>query len=276
MERFETKYDLMNRVYKDNRLKRTTKAVMQYLVALSGKEKCNPAVSTIAQAIGMSERTVQRHMRLLEQYGYLERKSRYYRHEQITNEYVFILSVVNENEAKVVPIGIKETESDISEAGKAAEGIPAHPLRKKDYLKWIYRDNQKLLPAEKVLLTYLVHKANVHSRTYGRINAICHDIRISRRQFKKLLCSIRRKGIVQVKINQNTITVQLQPIGEQAAPEEVKEMIPDKKQDAVIQNNSDYENHICENILKGKFFKRVPFIRKIIQGIRLALYHFLS
>jgi|GEM_PF-2325370 len=276
MERFETKYDLMNRVYKDNRLKRTTKAVMQYLVALSGKEKCNPAVSTIAQAIGMSERTVQRHMRLLEQYGYLERKSRYYRHEQITNEYVFILSVVNENEAKVLPIGIKETESDISEAGKAAAGIPAHPLRKKDYLKWIYRDNQKLLPAEKVLLTYLVHKANVHGRAYGRINAICHDIRISRRQIRKLLCSIRRKGIVQVKNNQNTITVQLQPIGEQAALEEVKEMIPAKKQDAVIQNNSDYENHIRENIRKGKFFRRVPFIREIIQGIRLALYHFLS
>lgn len=276
MERFETKYDLMNRVYKDNRLKRTTKAVMQYLVALSGKEKCNPAVSTIAQAIGMSERTVQRHMRMLEQYGYLERKSRYYRHEQITNEYVFILSVVNENEAKVLPIGIKETESDILEAGKAAEGIPAHPLRKKDYLKWIYRDNQKLLPAEKVLLTYLVHKANVHGRAYGWINAICHDIRISRRQIRKLLCSIRRKGIVQVKNNQNTITVQLQPIGEQAAPEEVKEMIPAKKQDAVIQNNSDYENHIRENIRKGKFFRRVPFIRKIIQGIQLALYHFLS
>ena len=36
MERIANKYDLLNQAYADENLKRTTKAVMQYLVALSG------------------------------------------------------------------------------------------------------------------------------------------------------------------------------------------------------------------------------------------------
>lgn len=268
MERFETKYDLMNRVYQDSRLKRTTKAVMQYLVALSGKEKCNPAVSTIAQAIGMSERTVQRHMRLLEQYGYIERKSRYYRHEQITNEYVFILSVVDGDKKKRLPIGNREEGQKLTAAGASAEGIPSHPVRKKEYLEWIYQQNHSLGAAERVLFAFLTHKADMHGRVYGRIMNICQELHISRRQLKRLLCSIRSKGMIQLKSNQDMIAVQLRPLEEPVGTKEVKETTPAKKQDAVIRNHSAYENHMHKNIM--------PFIRKIIRGILIVLYHFLS
>ena len=157
MERFETKYDLLNQAYKDDRLKRSTKAVMQYLVALSDKTKSHPSVATIARAIGMSDRTVQRHMRLLELYGYLERKSRYYHNEQLTNEYVFNLSVLEadsdrDRREQVEGVMHQISSTDLNEKKEEK------PYRKKTYLNWIYQKSD-LQPAERVLLVYLVHKA---------------------------------------------------------------------------------------------------------------------
>ena len=94
MERFETKYDLLNRVYADTRLKRTTKSLMQYLVAKSDDRSCHPSVAVIAAAIRMSERTVQRHIRELEKFRYLLCICRFYLYEQRTKQYEFVLDVV--------------------------------------------------------------------------------------------------------------------------------------------------------------------------------------
>ena len=95
--RFENKYDLLRQCYQDAEIKRSGKALMQYLVYISNKQHCVPAVNTIAAALSISKRTVQRHMRMLEQRGYIIRKSRYYNHEQLSNEYVFSFGVTTES-----------------------------------------------------------------------------------------------------------------------------------------------------------------------------------
>ena len=93
MQRFETKYDLLNVAYKDERLKKGTISLLQYLVHKSNKEKCFPAVETIAKALNVCKRTVQYNMRKLERTGYIIRKDRWYNHQQLTNQYVFNLGV---------------------------------------------------------------------------------------------------------------------------------------------------------------------------------------
>ncbi len=89
MQRFETKYDLLNAAYKDPELKKGTIALLQYLVHKSNREQCFPSVDTIAKALGVCRRTVQYNMRKLERAGYIIRKDRYYNHVQSTNQYVF-------------------------------------------------------------------------------------------------------------------------------------------------------------------------------------------
>lgn len=277
MERFETKYDLLNQAYKDDRLKRSTKAVMQYLVALSDKTKSHPSVATIARAIGMSDRTVQRHMRLLELYGYLERKSRYYHNEQLTNEYVFNLSVLeadSDRREQVEGVMHQISSTDLNEKKEEK------PYRKKTYLNWIYQQSD-LQPAERVLLVYLVHKADRHGRSYGSIATICKRLRISKRQFCRVLQVIHDKKLVRIQKHGREVVIQLRPIPAEA-PAGKERAERERKDNDNILKNENVDKSIQEvvkltQIQKAKNRKNpVLFLREIIDAIWKRVYHMLS
>lgn len=54
------KFDLLNLVYQDNNLKMSSKLIMQYLVYRSSSEgSCFPSVTTMANDLCVSDRTVQ-------------------------------------------------------------------------------------------------------------------------------------------------------------------------------------------------------------------------
>lgn len=276
MERFETKYDLLNQAYKDDRLKRSTKAVMQYLVALSDKTKSHPSVATIARAIGMSDRTVQRHMRLLELYGYLERKSRYYHNEQLTNEYVFNLSVLGTDPDRIEQVeGVMHQISYTDLNEKKEE----KPYRKKTYLNWIYQKSD-LQPAERVLLVYLVHKADKYGRIYGSIATICKRLRISKRQFCRVLRTIHDKKLVLIQKHGREVVIQLRPIpAEVPAGKERTER--ERKDNDNILKNENVDKSIQEVVKLTQIQKKnrknpVLFLRKIIDAIWKRVYHMLS
>lgn len=107
MQRFETKYDILQRAYKDRDIKKGTISLLQYLVMKSNKSNCFPAVDTIAAALGCCRRTVQYNMRKLERAGYIVRKDRWYNHQQLSNQYCFPLDVMED-----VPGQEKYTETE--------------------------------------------------------------------------------------------------------------------------------------------------------------------
>lgn len=204
MERFETKYDLLNRVYGDTRLKRTTKALMQYLVAKSDGRSCHPSVSAIAKTIRMSERTVQRHMRELEQYGYLVRKARFYRQEQLTNQYEFVLDVMDAPEPQLKRESKSGYPDGISFEDSREE---AHPFNKIEYIKSIA--GTRLSNKECLVLIYLVHKANRKGITYGSIKAASRNLHISQRLLWKIILELRAKGCLMLKNSKGRFMVKL-------------------------------------------------------------------
>lgn len=219
MERFETKYDLLNRVYGDTRLKRTTKALMQYLVAKSDERSCHPSVAAIAKTIGMSERTVQRHMRELEQYGYLVRKARFYRQEQLTNQYEFVLDVMDAPEPQLK----RESKSGYPDGISFEESKEeAHPFNKIEYIKSIAGTG--LSNKECLVLIYLVHKADQKGITYGSIKTAGRNLHISQRLLWKIILELRAKRCLMLKNSKGRFMVKLlSPSGWRLQQEEKKE-----------------------------------------------------
>lgn len=217
MERFETKYDLLNRVYGDTRLKRTTKALMQYLVAKSDERSCHPSVSSIAKTIRMSERTVQRHMRELEQYGYLVRKARYYCQEQLTNQYEFVLDVMDAPEPQLKRESKSGYPDGISFEDSREE---AHPFNKIEYIKSIAGTG--LSNKECLVLIYLVHKADQKGITYGSIKATGRNLHISQRLLWKIILELRAKGCLMLKNSKGRFMVKLVPLSSYSFQQEEK------------------------------------------------------
>lgn len=204
MERFETKYDLLNRVYADTRLKRTTKSLMQYLVAKSDDKSCHPSVATIAAAIRMSERTVQRHMRELERYNYLVCRKRFYRNEQLTNQYEFVLDVVDDSDLmmKNKRIGSGMNKLDMQKSNN--DNVSFNKMK---YIKKITKTG--LSNRECLVLIYFVHKANRNGIAYGQMKAVIRELHISVRLLWKIILELRTKQYLLLKSNAGKIIVKL-------------------------------------------------------------------
>lgn len=178
--RFETKYDLLRQCYQDTEIKRSGKALMQYLVYISNKQHCVPAVDTIAAALSVSRRTVQRHMRTLEQRGYIVRKSRYYNHEQLSNQYVFNFGVTTETAKSDRPYPANQGE----------------PVRKVDMIRSVMDKGSKMHVTEKVCYIYLTHICNKAGYVRKSIQDIAKAASISVLYAKAIIYRLIRKGLL--------------------------------------------------------------------------------
>lgn len=208
MERFETKYDLLNRVYADTRLKRTTKSLMQYLVAKSDDKSCHPSVATIAAAIRMSERTVQRHMRELEKYHYLVCRKRFYRNEQLTNQYEFVLDVMDTSDTNMRPSA--DLGMDYKKYMEDHEAEKQN-LSKIKYIKYI--SESRLSNKECLVLIYFVHKANQNGIAYSNIKKVSKELHMSARLLWKTILELRAKQYLLLKSNAGRVIVKLTDVG---------------------------------------------------------------
>lgn len=178
--RFENKYDLLRQCYQDAGIKRSGKALMQYLVYISNKQHCVPAVDTIAAALSVSKRTVQRHMRMLEQRGYIIRKSRYYNHEQLSNEYVFSFGVTTESVKSDKPYPANQGE----------------PVRKVDIISSVMNKDNQMHITEKVCYVYLAHICNKAGYVRKSIQDIAKAASISFSYAKAIIYRLIRKGLL--------------------------------------------------------------------------------
>lgn len=279
MERFETKYDLLNRVYEDKRLKRTSKALMQYLVAKSDQLSCHPSVATIAAGIHMSERTVQRHMRQLEQYGYLIRKSRFYRQEQLTNQYDFVLEVMDDSKQWIhIGTGLKDQCDH--------QWPEEHDFIKKKYIRQVYRSS--LSAKECLVLVYLVHKANTSGIAYGSLQAISRELHMSQRLLWRILLELRAKGCILIKNRRKAVMVKLVPFADRKESQE--EMVCDPQMDRqeieaagiypeskkVCYENSVDDRHETDDQQEQRKWNWKQIIQIAGRILRNILLHFLS
>lgn len=192
MQRFETKYDLLNAAYKDSQLKKGTVLLLQYLVHKSNKAQCFPAVETIAKALNVCKRTVQYNMRKLEKAGYIIRKDRWYNHQQLTNQYVFNFGIKEDK-----PGQIKFTDQEYDILNQVSFNTPDRNIRKITDIQKIY--NMDLTSREKLLLIYLYHRANKKGIVYDSIQAFMEAIGVKSRTLQRILNSLRDKGLVKVK-----------------------------------------------------------------------------
>ena len=168
MQKFESKFDLLKAAYNDENLKKSTIALLQYLVHKSNKEQCFPAVETIAKAMNVCKRTVQYNMRKLEAAGYIIRKDRYYNHQQLSNQYIFNLGIKDENQKRELLYSDKEKEAlNDFLFHNLGENHKPDMNKSKEVLK-IY--NMNLSKYEKLLLVYLLHKADKYAFVYEEID----------------------------------------------------------------------------------------------------------
>ena len=194
MQRFETKYDLLNAAYKDEQLKKGAISLLQYLVHKSNKDKCFPAVETIAKALNVCKRTVQYNMRKLEKTGYIIRIDRWYNHQQLTNQYIFNLDVTEDQ-----PGQIQYTDADKEQISSLFNN---DDQEQQQYVKTreIMNVYQMCLTGrEKLLLINLIHRANKSGLTYRTEKQIMKDIGVGRRTLIKLLNALRSKHLIMVR-----------------------------------------------------------------------------
>lgn len=264
MERFETKYDLLNKAYQDTRLKRTTKAIMQYLVMKSDEKGCHPSVATIAEAIGRSERTVQRHMRILEHTGYISNISRYYQQNQLTNQYSFQLDIMDEEHRDIVPIGAGMKEEIAAEREQSMESdqsgagcVPSMScedqtgITKSKYIQSIYQS--QLSSGERMALIYMVHKADQSGLVYGSIDRICHELHMSRRLLYRILRKLRQMHAILVKSRHGGILVKLQYMGDNTS--NASEYHHESRRELYPESKNIYQMNILENDPLNKLYQ---------------------
>lgn len=255
MQRFETKYDLLNAAYKDRQLKKGTILLLQYLVHKSNKEQCFPAVETIAKALNVCRRTVQYNMRKLEKTGYIIRKDRWYNHQQLTNQYVFNLGVTED-----APGQMLYTDQEYDFLNDFSFNIPDKQIHKVSEIQKIY--SMELTAGEKLLLIYLCHRANKKGMVYDTPQAFMDAIGVRRNTFKRLLNMLRSKGLLKVKHtilrNQDYLVMQLTgsmyqlPEQEKKAVENEHKEVPERNPE-FGNNILNLQNHIIENSRTRKY-----------------------
>lgn len=255
MQRFETKYDLLNAAYKDRQLKKGTILLLQYLVHKSNKEQCFPAVETIAKALNVCRRTVQYNMRKLEKTGYIIRKDRWYNHQQLTNQYVFNLGVTED-----APGQMLYTDQEYDFLNDFSFNIPDKQIHKVSEIQKIY--SMELTAGEKLLLIYLCHRANKKGMVYDTPQAFMDAIGVRRNTFKRLLNMLRSKGLLKVKHtilrNQDYLIMQLTgniyqlPEQEEKAAENEHEKAPERNPESG-KDILNLQNHIIKNSPKRKW-----------------------
>lgn len=201
MQRFETKFDLLKAAYNDDELKKSAVALLQYLVHKSNKEQCFPAVETIAKAMNVCKRTVQYNMRKLEAAGYIIRKDRYYNHQQLSNQYIFNFGIVDEQKQPRENLYSDSEKEELNEFLFNNLGKNSDPdmEKSKEVIK-IY--NMNLSKYEKLLLIYLLHKADKYAFVYEEMSTYMKAIGVCRATLVRLLNGLRKKGLILVKSKQ--------------------------------------------------------------------------
>lgn len=106
------KYEILEQVYKSN-LPSRAKQVMFYLInRANGQGTCFPSIKTTASDCGVCTRTIQRTMKVLLEYGFIKKDSRFReKGSQTSNLYTLkYISVVNSVDEKKVKSEEKEDE----------------------------------------------------------------------------------------------------------------------------------------------------------------------
>lgn len=196
MQRFETKYDLMNSAYEDKRIKKSAMALLQYLLHKSNKEQCFPAVETIAKSLGVCKRTVQYNMRKLESAGYIIRKDRWYNHQQLSNQYIFNFGIVDVKEPGYAEEQkyLDEDKNLINDTYKMESD---RIMNKSVEILKVY--NSRLSKYEKLVMIYIIHKANQTGICYQDIKEIMLELGFCKTTLTRLLSTLRQKGLILVK-----------------------------------------------------------------------------
>lgn len=99
------KFKMLNLICESCTLTSKEKLVAQYFVYKSNQSgECYPSVNTIAKHCGVSDRTVQRATKKLQEKNFITIEKRTYRGRQSSNEYKLNTNITNDNEIEAVEV----------------------------------------------------------------------------------------------------------------------------------------------------------------------------
>lgn len=191
------KGDLLNKVYKSN-LPSRAKQVMFYLINRANAEgTCFPSVKTIASDCGVTERTIQRTMKILMEEGFVAKEERYRDNGgQTSNLYKLTIDFANNNdedsgnkdikkensienkEIKSSHENIKsisfdeynESEEDTLDISEKEDNCFTSISKAKSFIYKRIAGNQQCHPMRHNILD----EDNITSETIITINSLCH------------------------------------------------------------------------------------------------------
>lgn len=168
---------------------------MNLLSRTDGKGYCYPAVATIEKETGYCERTIQRQTKSLEEKGYIVKVEQKHMKKQFTNRYY----IVPEEEEVFF---LKDTDvrnfiyedSDFQDFLEREEVTVEVPY-KLHCIRMVYR-SLKISKEAKLLLSYLIYRADREAFTYSTIQGLQQTICLPMRKVKKAFYELEQKGLI--------------------------------------------------------------------------------
>ena len=156
------KFEMLNIICNNCNLTSKEKLVAHYFIYKSNKEgACYPAVNTIARHCGVSERTIQRATKKLQERGYLSISKRAINGRQTSNSYKLILDdnkKVNVSEAQIV------TEASVIEVDRMNVVLLEDLLMRSSNMEEHYQSIDA--PSKEI-------NDNINASNINRLSAVC-------------------------------------------------------------------------------------------------------
>ena len=197
------KYELLEKVYKSN-LPSRAKQIMFYLINRANAEgTCFPSMRTIASDCGVSERTIQRTMKVLLEEGFIIKENRYRDNGgQSSNLYKLqiepekiIDDQANSNEIKIKEENLKleEQKNDNIESIESIESIEIITFN--DYIEANEIKNDNLNHEKQTVFNSLVQESAQDGNCI--IKSKCHPISFHHKTKKINICAVVTPSIFQ-------------------------------------------------------------------------------
>lgn len=177
---------------------------MNLLSRTDGKGYCYPAVATIEKETGYCERTIQRQTKSLEEKGYLVKMEQKYMKKQFTNRYYLVPEEEEIFFLKDTDIRDYIYEDPDFQNFLGREEVIVPVSYKLHCIRMVYR-NLKMSKEAKLLLSYLIYRADREAFTYSSMQRIQQIIGLPMRKISEAFHELEQKRfIINMKKNMGT------------------------------------------------------------------------
>ncbi|MCI9126882.1 MAG: helix-turn-helix domain-containing protein [Eubacterium sp.] len=276
-------FNIVEIILSDKRIKASDISVLFALISHMGtKGYCYPAVQTLAEETGYSDRAVQLSTNRLERFGYIGKVYRKGYGRQYSNYYCLNnqenISQKKDGELKEV---IEQDEEYMEFAGKFCTVDKAYKL---ECMNYVQRNLKVLDKRECTFLLYALLKADREAMLYFTTNAMADKLSMAYSRIVKIMDSLQEQKIIQyvrknikgeeinlVRINIENLNYRVQFMQRMAYLIHMKSMMINLL--SIFYEESDYEVKIEVFLFAWKVLYIIDFLIKIFINIQALERH---